>query len=222
MKRIINRRKIQVFAAILAVTAASAIFGHGCSGIGQSSKSNSGANSLGADVPSDFVPIPNQRTVSTVYAKQILDNNVSCTGIGSESTQTRSVWTERRGSLSEYGYATHITAPKLMAIASVAGEVCNDLIRAERARGSQDRNIFTSFDLSATPGRLPASSDISDAASRLALACWQRNVREDEIRIIESNVMEAMSGAMVNARQVENAALLLCTGMLSSLSAIEI
>src|SRR5437868_1545310 len=104
MKLRINKRK-GLLAMLAAVTGLVMAFGHGCSkashsgGKSSSSSSGSPADDTGNDgdssssssstsLPDDFIPISGVRTVSTVYAKQVLDNMVSCSGSGNPSAQT--------------------------------------------------------------------------------------------------------------------------------------
>lgn len=220
-----NKMKMVVSAIIVSLGLATLFVGHGCGKVGESATSmGSSSNSINGvvfDPPTDIDPLADTRTVSTVYAKNVLDNFVSCTGIGVESATTKGIWDSRKGSLSDFGYATNISAPMMMAITSVAGEVCNDLITQEKAMAANSRNIFNSFDLSANPSRMPASVDIGDAASRLAISCWQRNIAADEKQMIEDDVSSMASGVPTSAKEVYNAAIATCTAMLSSLSAIE-
>lgn len=218
----LNKRMTRIYATIFALGVATALIGHGCGKLGDGGNSNyHSSSSIPFDEPEDFVPFPNTQTVSTVYAKNVLDNFVSCTGIGTESATTRGIWDSRKGSLSDFGYATHISAPMMMAITSVAGEICADLIAIERQLPAAQRNIFNSFDLSNAPTRLPNAADLNDASARLALSCWQRNVDTEERAMVSTDVGAAIMGAPLNQTQVSNAALMVCTSMLSSLSAIE-
>lgn len=222
-----TKRWLHILSAIFIVSAATAIIGHGCGKIGDSSSTGSSSSASGDvafDPVTDFDPLINTRTVSTVYASQVLSNFVSCTQIGVESATTRGVWETSKGSLSDFGFATQISPAMMMAIASVAGEVCNDLITQEKALAPNQRNVFNTFDFSATPSRLPNAGDLDEASLRLSLLCWarpQNDILEDQKIIIEE-IQSALAGVPVSSREVTNAALMLCTGMLSSLSAIEL
>jgi hypothetical protein len=149
--------------------------------------------------------------VSTVYAKQFLDNMVSCTGLGIESARTRGEWNNRRGSLSEFGYATDVTPPMLMSIAAVAGEVCSDLIVKESAPGATPI-IFDNFNLKG----MTSANEVEGSIQRIALSCWHRRASDSEVSLVRDMVADTAQN--MNGEQ---AALLLCTTMLSSYKSIE-
>jgi len=187
--------------------------GHGCSEVGQVKKTSGPAASLGEAGSEGIQIFPNTKTVSTVYAKQFLDNMVSCTGLGIESATTRGAWESRQGSLSEFGYATDVTPPMMMAVASVAGEVCSDIIDKESTSGAE-RVIFAGFNLSGSTN----VSEKQQAIQRLALSCWHRRASTNEVQTIQDMVDRNTASVSDNGR---TSALLLCTAMLASYSSIE-
>jgi len=192
--------------------------GHGCSEIGKVGGNSNPSASLGAAAPDGITVFPNTKTVSTVYAKQFLDNMVSCTGLRIESAETRQRWEAESGSLSEFGYATDVTPPMMMAIATVAGEICSDITSAsaEVNRGSRDR-LFPGVDFSRNGTMSPG--EISDAIQRVALSCWHRRASNAEENIISTMVNENLASETQNRSQT--AAMLVCTSMLSSYKSIE-
>lgn len=224
MKAMITKKMIQkggVLASLLVVTL---LIGHGCSEFaaisGGSSDSASMGTSGGTGSGGGFTPFPNATTVSLIYNKQMLDNLVVCTGIGTPSVASVDEWERRQSSFSEYGYATDVTAPMLMAIAAVSGEVCNDLLNIETALAADNRRIFNSINFSAGPSAL-SSAQVADATRRLARSCWARDEVPAELTIIQEEVNAAMAGVNVNdAQQTRNLALMMCTGILASLSGI--
>lgn len=227
MKVFLNKRAVQkagVLASLLTVTL---LIGHGCSEFAANSGGSGGGSSSmgstgGAGAGSGFTPFPNATTVSLIYNKQMLDNLVICTGIGTASVSSVDEWERRQSSFSEYGYATDVTAPMLMAIAAVSGEVCNDLLNIETALSSDSRRIFNSIDFAAGPSALGASQ-IADATRRLARSCWARDEMPEELTIVQEEVNAATAGLSVNdAQQTRNLALMMCTGILASLSGISL
>ena len=192
--------------------------GHGCSEIGSPGGKRNGAASLGVDVPDGITIYPNTKTVSTVYAKQFLDNMVSCTGLRIESAETRERWEAESGSLSEFGYATDVTPPMMMAIATVAGEICSDITNPDATvnKGSRDR-LFPGVNF-ASNGTM-SSGEIRDAVQRVALSCWHRRASSDEVNVISSMVTDNVASETTNRSQM--AAMLVCTSMLSSYKSIE-
>ena len=188
-----------------------AFIGHGCSKMGDARSYSASAPSATGTAGTDSITIfPNTKTVSTVYAKQFLDNMVSCTGLGIESARTRGEWENRRGSLSEYGYATEVTPPMLMAIAAIGGEICSDLIAKEKS--ASNRTIFEGFNLSGQT----TTTEVNNAIQRMALSCWNRRASNEEVNVIQNMVTEAAENA-----DGEQSALLLCTSMLASYKSFE-
>lgn len=185
--------------------------GHGCSDFGSSSKAPHASIATGQAGSEGIEIIPNTKTVSTVYAKQFMDNMVSCTGVQIESARTRGEFKNRSGSLSEFGYATDITPPMLMSIAAIAGEVCSDLIAKETAAASP--MMFEGFNF---PNGSVAIGDIQDAIQRVALSCWHRRALDSEVNLISDMVADTAQN--MNSEQ---SALLLCTTMLASYKSFE-
>ena len=106
-----------------------------------------------------------------------------------------------------------MTGPAMMAITSIAGEICNDLINQEISVGQR---LFTGFDMAASA--LPNNSQLSDAITRLSLSCWQRNESSGERQALLGLVNSSVGATEVNGSR--KAALMICTSMLSSLSAL--
>lgn len=196
--------------------------GYACSPVGTSVNGGSSFLSSSCSVKDpELEVIPGERTVSLVYGRQVLDNMVSCLGIGSASARTYEEWERRSNSLSEYGYATQVTAPMMMAIAAVAGEACEDLMQREIAQVPVDRSFFNEINFAQGTQSLSASI-LEPAIIRLAKSCWQRFPDEAEIDLILDEVDAAQSGTSgADPSQAKKVALLICTGVLSSLSAIE-
>jgi hypothetical protein len=204
-----------------------AFMGNACSKdfvpIDQSSFTNEAAMvGSGATVaPNDFAIIPGAKTVSVVYSSQILDQMTNCLGVIKPSEITRQMYDDKKGAISVYGSPTTITSPMLMAITSIAGEVCNDLIDQEQL--DADRKVFLGFELSKTTSTAPDSSMLSDAAKRLVLSCWNRQPTSDELtKLIDlgNAGIASSSTASGDATAGRKAALLMCTAVISSLDAL--
>jgi len=214
-------KKLTILAAIAAV---SVVIGHGCSEFSSNNSSSSSGGSMGTagggGAGSGFTPLPNTLTVSLIYNKQIVDNMVACSGIGKASTATLAEWDKRQSSFSEYGYATDVTAPMFMAITALAGEICNDLLNLEVPLAAGSRRIFPMMNFAAGPSGLSQTA-IADSVRRLARSCWAREETAEELNIIQTEISGALQGVNTSdAGQTRNAALMTCTGMLSSLSAV--
>ena len=227
MKRLMLKRNLNKWAILTSLATITLLLGHGCSDMaskGASMMSSSGGGPVGTtddgSIGGGFTPIPGASTTSLIYNKQMVDNMVICTGIGTPSVGTLNEWKGRQSSFSEFGYATDVTAPMLMAMVAVAGEMCSDLLKLETVMPAANRRIFNSFDFS----RGIASVDtvaVGDATRRLARSCWARNEDENELAIINEEILAAKSGVSgTDSAQTKNLALVLCTSMLASLSGI--
>jgi hypothetical protein len=206
-----NHRLIFSIALVSAVTGGLVTIGNGCSGnfksiesVGVIDAASTEALSSTGDGP--FPIIPGAKTVSSVYSKQVLDQLMNCAGVKKVSDKTISMYESKKGAVSTLGSPETITSPMIMAVTSISGEICNDLINQEVSAP----RIFVGIDLAST--RLPAAADAKDAIRRLALSCWQRRETTNELQTV---IDLANSGS--NSR---TSALLMCTAMLSSLDAI--
>lgn len=206
----------------LASTTALMFFGQACSqfrpGMNQDGGSFSSSSVLGDGLPKDFSPKAETQTVSMAYSRQILDTMLSCSGIGLADDKIRAEYETRKGSLSEFGYATQISSAMLMSVTAVSGEICNKLVNKEAGTAIPNRRIFNSINFSGKYQDLK-TADIEDAAKRMARSCWQREPANDELSIISQSLQTAFSSD-TSATGVSKSMLVLCTGMLSSLSSI--
>jgi hypothetical protein len=203
---------------ILSLTAVSVvIFGNGCSEGGfvpQDSTGQAGVDgSLQCKSATDIEVIPGAKTASVVGASEVLKQLTNCVGLETYSDATKKVYDDKKGSISTYGAANSITPPMMMAITSIAGEVCADLIDKEVAQGPR---IFTGINLSAST--LPSDSQLGNAISNLALSCWRGNESADEKAQLLAMVNQSVASNEANASK--KAALMICTAMLSSLDAL--
>lgn len=185
--------------------------GQGCARPFQSLDSNSAPVDMSSHLPADYVPDPNVPTLSVVYNKQVLDHMVSCSGIGIPSEATQSTWATKRGAISIDGTVLTITAPMLMAVTTIAGDVCRDLIEQEKVSARLIPNVNWSSAV------LPSDNVLSDAVRGLALSCWQRPEDEVERQTLLDAMKSQFSGGTVNN---SDAFLFLCTSMLSSLDTL--
>lgn len=167
-----------------------------------------------AGTSSDIEVIPGAKTVSLVYSKQVLDQLSACSGLAVPSDKTLAMYEQKKGAISTYGSANTVTSPMMMAVTSIAGEICNDLIIQEAA--SVSGRLFTGFNM--TAAILPNTSQLSDTISKFAVSCWQRNESSSERQALLDMVMSSV--APNEAFAGRKSALMLCTSMLSSLDAI--
>ena len=171
------------WAAVISIAGLCAVLvGNGCQEFGAWSGKSvadgvSSSSALGGDVGGVNTPpdigmdvIPGAKTASMVYSNEVLTHLASCAGVATPSDATVAMYEAKKGAISVYGQANTITSPMMMAITSIAGEVCNDLINQEVKLGGR---IFKNMNMSANT--LPNNADLVDSVSRIALSCWGRN-----------------------------------------------
>lgn len=229
-----TRQFLKIFATGASLTLVVSFMGQGCQngfeaakdGLGTITGSSSGGgsgSSSGSSVqlPSDFLPKTEAKTTSLVYSRQILDHLLSCSGVGNADTKIKAEYENRKGTLSEYGYATEVTAPMLMGVTAVAGEICNKLIEQEAMQLASARNVFNTVNFSSGPAQLNKNSEFQEVVRRLARSCWGRNETAEELDIIYNNFSEDFNSS-TDGNRTKAGMLSVCTAMLSSVSAIEI
>ena len=158
--------------------------------------------------------IPGAKTVSLVYSKQVLDQLSACSGLAVPSEKTLAMYEQKKGAISTYGDANSVTSPMMMAVISIAGEICNDLIDQETA--SAQPRLFTGFNMGSSI--LPNTSQLSDSISKIAVSCWERNESSTERQMLLD--MVSSSVGVSESMAARKSALMICTSMLSSLDAL--
>lgn len=211
-----KHKTLLVFAVVVGGVVLSV--GNGCSkSFTTTSVTGDGTNNAagtGGTTPTDGVPvIPGAKTVSLVYSKQVVDQLAACSGLATPSGATMQMYEAKKGAISTYGTANTVTAPMMMAVASIAGEICNDLINQEVSSGQQ--RLFVGYNMSSNA--VPSSAVIQDSVTRLSLSCWNRMPSQNE-----NDLIMGMIGSSVNAENsaARKTALMVCTSMLSSLDAL--
>lgn len=216
--------------AVTAVTLTAILItvGNGCSKRADysSTSSSSGNNNVFESEGNDSAAaskdiIAGAKTASVIYAKQALDQLTSCAGVRIASDDTIRMYNSKEGSISAYGDFGSVTAPMLIAITNISGEVCEDLIDQEVRddANTQDNGrisrVFIGFNMSSTA--LPSSSLVNDAIGRLAQSCWHKQESSAERTQILDLIATVPSGSPLASRRQ---ALLICTAMLSSLNSL--
>lgn len=212
-----KNKRIILFSVGLFIVGATLSIGNGCSKQ-YLSKSGSAGDAMSGIVPSgtsgsDIDVLPGARTASLVYSKQVLDQLSSCSGLASPSDKTVAMYQQKQGAISTYGYVNTVTSPMMMAVTSIAGEICNDLVAQEVASGPR---LFVGYNFS--DAMLPNPTQLSDSISRIALSCWQRRENETEKQMLLNMVSSSVGVAEVMGGQ--KSALMICTAMLSSLDSL--
>lgn len=216
-----HKSKLILVLSVFFVTGVLTYVGNGCSRSQSQSPINSaslappagGAGDGTTTSSSDIPVIPGARTVSLAYSKQVVDQLSACSGLALPSEKTMAMYEQKKGQMSTYGAANTVTGPMMIAVASLAGEICNDLIEQELVVGAR---LFSGYALAGSV--LPNSTQLSDTITKIALSCWQRNESASERSLI-LNMISSSVGAG-EAMAARKSALMICTSMLSSLDSI--
>ncbi len=206
-----NTRLFITSGVVFFITGGLVTLGNGCSGnfkaVDVTGALDSASSAALTSSQGDFPIIPGAKTVSVVYSKQVLEQMTACTGVQKVSDSTLAMYEQKKGAISVLGSPNTITSPMMMAITSIAGEVCNDLINQEN---TGTKRIFKNMNF--VTNALPATADTKDAISRMALSCWQRLETDSE--------RQAILDLVATASTAKSSMLLVCTAMLSSLDSI--
>jgi hypothetical protein len=206
--RIVIRIGTVIFSGALLIIG----MGQGCGKLTALSDSGDSVTNSSGSNDDDPSILPNTGTLALVYGKQVQDQFTNCIGSGLPSERLRTMYESKQGTVSETGYASTVTSPMLMAVTSIAAEVCQDLIIQERTAP----RIFIGFNFASTI--LPADGSLQDAVRRIARSCWSRDEDPEEADLIIESLKTVYP--VSSANQTEEAALFMCTSMLSSLDAL--
>lgn len=211
------KRLIRAFQTAIVLVCAVVVFGNGCAEGGfypQGSEDVVSNLSASCKDPNEIEVIPGAKTASLVGTTNIVHHYSACTGLETISQLTQGVYEDKKSSIGTYGAVTSITAPYLMAVHSIAGEVCNDVIDQEIASGAR---IFAGWNLAANT--VPSDSQLADAATNLSLSCWQDyEISAEEKSIIINSIVQSVGSGEAGASR--KSAVMLCTSMLASLNAL--
>jgi len=211
------KRLLRAFQTAVVLVCAVVVFGNGCAEGGfypQGSESLASSLESSCKDPNEIEVIPGAKTASLVGTTNIVQHYAACTGLETVSQLTQGVYEDKKSSIGTYGAVTSITAPYLMAVHSIAGEVCNDVIDQEIAKGSR---IFAGWSLASN--NVPSDSQLASAAVNLSLSCWQDyEISEEEKNIVINSIVQAVGSGEAGASR--KAAVMMCTSMLASLNAL--
>lgn len=211
------KRLVRAFQSAVVLVCALVVFGNGCAEGGFYPKgSEEIASTLEASCkdPNEIEVIAGAKTASLVGTTNIVHHYAACTGLETVSQLTQGVYDDKKSSIGTYGAVTSITAPYLMAVHSIAGEVCNDVIDQEIATGSR---IFAGWNLAGNG--VPSNAQLADAATNLSLSCWQDyEISQEEKDIVINSIVQSIGSSEAGGSR--KAAVMLCTSMLASLNAL--
>lgn len=161
-------------------------------------------------------------TASVIEASQVLPTMAAVTGI-TPSTTTTKAFTANAGNFSIAGAATDVNPPLMFAYATVAAQMCNDLITAEKAETATSRRFFGCINFTVAPGTQFSGTCLQNTADIMTRSFFGADVTTEELSALQTGVTAIISGAASGtaaATQTVQVALGICTGLLASMSAV--
>lgn len=149
-------------------------------------------------------------------AEQTFETMLNVTGQSFQPSNTqRQEYATRFASLSSDDNITGISSALMIASTSLAGEMCNGVMTAER-NGTVPRRLFPNVVFTAAPN----PTQYAESVSAMAQAFWGRDLNEEERVSLETYYNGFVQGATANADLTNDLYLTTCSAMLSAFDAI--
>lgn len=153
-------------------------------------------------------------------SEQIFNSFINLTDQPNFSNEVMNEYNRRSGALSVTPDLKYVNAPMLLAITSIAGEVCNGLVAREQAiADTTQRRFFSNVNFAQAVANFDQQS-YSATVSRLANSFWGRAPSSEEIQMFSefrNEFIAAIPAAQVNqAAQTRALALSVCSAMLAT------
>lgn len=162
-----------------------------------------------------MIPVESTKMVAVSYSENILSSLVAMAGTGTATQRTLDAYNRERTKIAESGKAEAVNAPMWIAITNLSGEVCWDLVLAEKALPAGSRRIFGQVNFLAGPAGISEAAK-NDVIRRLARSAWARNETPEELATIKEG-MASVGGTI--AADVDRHMLFACTAIMASLDA---
>lgn len=223
----LNKRitKIAVLAFAALMTSS---FGVGCGGFNSAGIKRQDHSSVDVDVDGGGVDatgvtiIPATKTAGIPILSQAYSSLTASLQVATPSAASKTEFEKQLGNLSDTGRANTIGASFAVAYETLGAQLCLDRIAVELPAGAQ-KDLFGPLNLAAAPANNVNDANLSTVINRLARALWQRNETDAERTILLTAVNSSMADdAANNANKVQEAALFLCTAMLSSSAGMQL
>lgn len=154
--------------------------------------------------------------IVVMNAEQTFETMLNVTGQSYQPTTTqRQEYTARFASLAGDDNITGIGSALMIASTSLAGEICNGAMTAERT-AVVPRKLFPNVVFTAGPN----PTQYAESVRAMSLAFWGRELTDDEIASLETYYNGFVQGATANADLTNDLYLTTCSAMLSAFDAI--
>jgi hypothetical protein len=225
-----TKKNIKNIAIVTALFGTLSFYGFNCA---PPSFSTSDDGSQSFVTGSGFVPVDevtpggslDQKTdlpYALMTIEQIFASMINLTNQPNFSNAIMNEFNLRSGSFSVTPDLKFVNGPMLIAITSLAGEVCNGFITGEQAiafnAGSNARRVFNLVDFAQAPAAGLTQNSLNDVVGKLANAFWGRAPSSDELTLYTGFRTDFVAAVAVqNAAQTRALALATCTSILSSM-----
>lgn len=222
-----NKRYTKI--AILAVAALmTSSLGTGCGGFNSSNTNRVDNSSVDVDVDGGGVDatgvtiIPATKTAGIPILSQAYSSLAASLQVATPSAASKTEFEKQLGNLSDTGRGNTVGASLAVAFSTLGAQLCLDRIALELPAAAQ-KDLFGPLNLAAAPANNVNDANLTTVINRLARSLWQRNETDAERTILLSAVTSSMADdATNNANKVQEAALFLCTAMLSSSAGLQL
>ncbi len=162
--------------------------------------------------------VPGEKTVSVIPANRVLPSMEACLGMNASNN----TWTSfvgngtngKRESLSTDGESHTLNAAALMALSQIAGEICQDLVTAEKAKANDLRIYFKNINFARGPIEVKVD-DYLASIQKLGRNCWARDVQNEELELIKEEVLNLFSQKTASI-ETDRMMITTCAAVLSS------
>ncbi|MFK8137944.1 MAG: hypothetical protein AB8E15_06270 [Bdellovibrionales bacterium] len=203
-----KRRNIKIVSLLMFSGAMMLGFGHACS-----QYHADGSGNLDVFAAEDII-FYGEKTVSVVSARQVLDNYTECLQIRDDelSNDVVSTFNNTKASLAIKGEAGEVNGPMMMALTSLSGALCDNVIRTEEILDSSNRGFFKEIDFDRDQWQEEA---MVNSMRRLSRSCWRRNEDPEE----RDRILNEIVNTYGNSPDPRTASLFMCTAILASADA---
>lgn len=195
-------------------------------GIGDIGGNNTGGtdqNGGGVDTNTGTPVIPAVKSAGVPILSQAYASLTGALQVATPSAASRDEYNRQVTNLSESGRPSSIGSSYAVAYSTLGAQLCLDRITTEINQQAAQKVLFNEVNLSAAPANNANEANLSLVINRLARALWQRNETAAERQILIQAVNDSMAlDAGNNANETQEAALFLCTAMLSSSAGMQL
>jgi hypothetical protein len=217
---------LKISAFLIPITVVT-IFGfNNCARYGQLSnnESTSGSSDLGSSTPveevnSEKLGMP----IALLSAEQTLSSMMKLANVATPSAALLTEYNGRYGSLAAGNDLGMANGPLMLGSTSLAGEVCNTMLTAEKAAADTARNFYGGVNFTTGVSSV-TDAQFNTSVRSMARQFWGRSETAEELTLMQTYKTEFINALAANLRtqaaSTSNLMLASCAAMLSSVDAI--